>query len=247
MSYTRDWDEADPIDHTKFKNAPGEIRDTKVDIGERLKNILYGFTSGETYEGIKLGRFIKIGTGAQTAPSGTGAASALDLFARVNGTGSVMELYCQGGTGGELQLMKIGTDGLAKIPNASLEDPLLTVLAAAYPVGSIYMNASVSTDPATLLGFGTWAALGAGRVLLGNGGGYTAGDTGGAATVTLTTNEMPSHSHGIKGGTNTTSSGYVRYVSDNVGDVANTDATGGGGAHNNLQPYLVVYMWRRDS
>ena len=59
-----------------------------------------------------------------------------------------------------------------------------------YPVGSIYINASVSTNPATLLGFGTWVAFGAGRVPVGNGGGFTAGATGGSADATLV-----SHSH----------------------------------------------------
>ena len=55
-----------------------------------------------------------------------------------------------------------------------------TGLQAAYPVGSIYMS-TVSTNPNTLFGFGTWVAFGAGRVLLGDGGGYSAGATGGSA------------------------------------------------------------------
>jgi hypothetical protein len=53
-------------------------------------------------------------------------------------------------------------------------------LQALHPVGSIYTSTG-STNPGTLFGFGTWVAYGAGRVLLGNGGGYTAGDTGGSA------------------------------------------------------------------
>ena len=40
-------------------------------------------------------------------------------------------------------------------------------LGAIYPVGSIYVNAAVSTNPNTLLGFGTWEAFGAGRVMVG--------------------------------------------------------------------------------
>lgn len=65
-----------------------------------------------------------------------------------------------------------------------------------YPVGSIYINASVSTNPATLLGFGTWVAFGAGRVPVGTGGGFTAGDTGGSADAVVV-----SHSHtGSTGG-----------------------------------------------
>ena len=63
-----------------------------------------------------------------------------------------------------------------------------------YPVGSIYMSMN-STNPATLLGGGVWEALPTGRVLVGAGTGYTAGGTGGSKTVTLTVDQMPSHSH----------------------------------------------------
>ncbi len=55
-----------------------------------------------------------------------------------------------------------------------------TALATIYPIGSIY-SSTVSTNPNTLFGFGTWVAYGAGRVLIGNGGGFTAGNTGGSA------------------------------------------------------------------
>ena len=66
-----------------------------------------------------------------------------------------------------------------------------------YPVGSIYMNATVSTNPGTLLGVGIWVEMGEGKVLLGESGSYAAGATGGATSVstTLTTNELPNHTH----------------------------------------------------
>lgn len=83
-----------------------------------------------------------------------------------------------------------------------------TIAAAMYPVGSIYINASVSTNPATLFGFGTWVAFGAGRVPVGTGGGFTAGDTGGSAdavvvahTHTGTTNNGGSATGSLSGGT----------------------------------------------
>ena len=63
-----------------------------------------------------------------------------------------------------------------------------------YPIGSIYMSMN-STNPATLLGGGEWEALPTGRVLVGAGIGYIAGGTGGSKTVTLTVDQMPSHSH----------------------------------------------------
>ena len=70
-----------------------------------------------------------------------------------------------------------------------------------YPVGSIYMS-TVSTNPATLFGFGTWEAMPAGRVLLAQGKSswgttYNAGSTGGEATHQLTVGEMPSHNHAV--------------------------------------------------
>lgn len=68
----------------------------------------------------------------------------------------------------------------------------------AFPVGSVFISV-VSTNPATLLGYGTWSAFGAGRVMVGLDAGQTEFDTveetGGAKTHTLTSSEMPAHSH----------------------------------------------------
>jgi hypothetical protein len=69
-----------------------------------------------------------------------------------------------------------------------------TGLQAAYPVGSIYM-ATVATNPATLFGFGTWVAFGSGRMLISQDATYPAGTTGGAATTTLITANLPAHNH----------------------------------------------------
>ena len=127
-----------------------------------------------------------------------------------------------------------------------------TTIQAVYPVGSIYINAAVSTNPATLLGFGTWAAFGAGRVIVGlnasDSGFDTAQETGGAKTHTLSTAEIPSHTHtsSLRGnGEDELQS--IPSASDNTDPslTMTTNATGGGGAHNNLQPYIVAYMWRR--
>ena len=126
-------------------------------------------------------------------------------------------------------------------------------LQAVYPVGSIYINASVSTNPATLLGFGTWTAFGAGRVMVGLDSGDsnfdTAQETGGSKTHTLTTAELPSHTHtvSIPSSENGGSSNDHALFPDSTssGETFTTAATGSGSAHNILQPYIVVYMWRR--
>ena len=121
-----------------------------------------------------------------------------------------------------------------------------SILAAAYPIGSIYTNAAVNTNPATLLGFGTWAAFAAGRVLVGVDSTQTEfdtlGETGGAKTHTLQASEMPSHSHSTRGGIDKRegTSGFTTISIDGT-----QTGAAGGGAHNNLQPYVTVYMWRR--
>lgn len=126
-----------------------------------------------------------------------------------------------------------------------------TLFDIVYPVGAIYMSVS-ETSPAILFG-GTWEQI-QNRFLLAAGSSYTAGNTGGEATHTLTKNEMPTHSHEIY-------SGYGDVVS-NVSDAyryqtwgssdrgwktgnLGTSNIGGGKAHNNMPPYLVVYMWKR--
>lgn len=110
-----------------------------------------------------------------------------------------------------------------------------------YPVGSIYMSVN-STSPSTLFG-GTWEQL-KDVFLLAAGDTYSAGSTGGEATHTLTVDEVPAHSHGI-GVTSTAYGGSGSSYFVKSGSDLNTTYTGGGAAHNNMPPYLTVYMWKR--
>lgn len=126
-------------------------------------------------------------------------------------------------------------------------DSIQTILNKVYPVGSV-VTFGVSTNPATLLGIGTWTAI-AGRVIVGLDSGQTEFDTldetGGAKTHTLTIPEMPSHGHtGVVG---TAASGSIAATGSTVTPTGNTSigSTGGDGAHNNLQPYIVKYVWQR--
>lgn len=123
------------------------------------------------------------------------------------------------------------------------------ILEAVYPVGSIYMSVN-STSPQVLFG-GTWEAI-QGKFLLGAyGNTYKAGTTGGEAAHTLTESEMPSHKHSIwfpnDGGEQSAAIGYPDTGSKNTyyAEASKTSGTGGGAAHNNMPPYLAVYIWKR--
>ena len=108
------------------------------------------------------------------------------------------------------------------------------ILASVYPVGSIYINATNSTNPASLLGFGTWTAFGAGRVPVGfdasDSSFDTAEETGGSKdaivvshTHTGSTDSTGAHSHNYAGGEYTGAYDYGTNMSvNNMGDT--TDA-----------------------
>lgn len=113
-----------------------------------------------------------------------------------------------------------------------------------YPVGAIYMSTN-ATSPASLFG-GTWTQI-TDRFLIGAGQNYAVNATGGEATHTLTTDEMPSHRHNFSrptaGNTWYSSGSKAWWASPLVTDY--TGYSGGGQAHNNIPPYYAVYIWRR--
>ena len=198
-------------------------------------------------------------TGAFTTLSTTGLATLNS--ATISGTSTLTTVDINGGaidgttigatTASTVTATTVTASGNVNTTGGELQINGTNVLEKVYPVGSIYINASVNTNPATLLGFGTWVAFGAGKVIVGLDSGDTdfdtAEETGGAKTHTLSISEIPSHTHtttiGVASGgsapgalENRTPTGGVNYTSS---------ATGGGGAHNNLQPYIVAYMWKR--
>ncbi len=116
-----------------------------------------------------------------------------------------------------------------------------------YPVGSVYISVN-NTNPATFIG-GTWVQIND-VFLLSAGTNYTAGDTGGEAEHTLTIDEMPKHNHGVYYRAIYPDSGKSWGVDPGTRGSANDGLNsiqfaGGGLAHNNMPPYLVVYMWKR--
>ncbi len=147
-----------------------------------------------------------------------------------------------------------GTNTTQVASTAFVTAAITAVKAALYPVGSIYTNAAVATNPATLLGFGTWAAYAEGRVPVGkasSGTFNTLNATGGAETDshTLTIAEIPAHTHSSHDSNHTRTPDSTDDTSDEYGEYhsSNTGSAGGGAAHTHdiLQPYIVVYMWKR--
>ena len=163
-------------------------------------------------------------------------------------------------------------------------------LQAIYPVGSVYINASVATNPATLLGFGTWVTVGDGKVLVNQDTtdttfdvlGETVGSKDAIAvahthTLSGTTSSNgahthsitdPGHTHSVPSGGSVSSSiryetsGAAYYASQTTGSsttgisvqsngahthtlTGTTDSTGSSGTNANIQPSVVVRMWKR--
>jgi len=165
---------------------------------------------------------------------------------------------------------------LSIAPNAiTLSEVSSALLINLYPVGSIYINAGVATNPGTLMGFGTWERYGDGKLIVSQDSTDSdfndLTDTGGSKTVTLTNAQIPGHTHSgaayykIDGGGQTDPSGETErtFFHENNGHTTTTGSdssygranlltnTGGGGtapgggSHDNMPPYVVAYMWKR--
>lgn len=204
-------------------------------------------------------------------------------------TAAVVMDFKQGGKGvavGKVaekdNCFEVSEDWDVRVYGKLLKDYIESFSKAIYPVGSIYMSVN-ATNPSAYFG-GTWVAWGAGRVPVGintsDSNFNTVEKTGGAAAVTLSATQIPSHTH-AKGtlatasagahthnlqnqkapwGTNASNrvlvdatSGYTAVTNKATTSAGahshtvsgSTAATGGGGSHSNLQPYIVCYMWKR--
>jgi hypothetical protein len=147
---------------------------------------------------------------------------------------------------------------LELLTNSTYLDALWALMQKrSYPVGEL-LTTRRAGNPSSWLGFGTWERYGQGRVLVG----YDAGDssfnaldlTGGAKTHVLTEGEIPAHRHRLA-----TNSGDLVTADRAIGAVGSvtvaasgtyprsgtTTSVGGGQAHNNLQPYITIFMWKR--
>lgn len=126
-----------------------------------------------------------------------------------------------------------------------------SILATIYPVGSIYINAGVATNPATLFGFGTWAAYATGKMIIGLNSGDAdfdaLADTGGAKTATIALANLPSATiAGTRYDGNGSGSTGIQGTTNGANATAFTLPLGGSDtALNIMNPYVVAYMWKR--
>jgi hypothetical protein len=269
MAATRDWttQEAKPSGSDFISAGDDEIRNGKVDVRERMA-VDHEWAVSETADGRHKKVTIKTGEDPTKITDyiivyGKDVDDKVELFAR-DEDNNVIQLTHKGNLAIKIDDYEEKTDDLVDddlivISDSEDDDKtkkvkvasLVSLIEAMYPVGSIYLNAAVATNPATLLGFGTWTAFGAGRVPVG----VNADDadfneaqkTGGAKTHALSTAELAAHTHtynrwgsGERVCLDHSDGGPYR---DQVG--ATSGSTGSGTAHNNLQPYICVFMWRR--
>ncbi|QDP52900.1 MAG: putative baseplate wedge protein [Prokaryotic dsDNA virus sp.] len=202
--------------------------------------------------------------------SNIGFSSDTDLINLASGTATVNGVLDVTGnitTSGTVDGVDVA-DLNTKLTSGTVADSrIANILDKVYPVGSIYTSTTKNSTPADIFG-GTWVAVGEGRVLIGAGT-YDDGTDSKTFTVgasqtgkynhTLTTSQIPSHRHAsnlrIEGASNVTvdsslvtsvaSGRELDELSDHGTGSTDTGNTGGGSAHNNIQPYLTVYMWER--
>jgi hypothetical protein len=201
---------------------------------------------------------------------GTGQTTQQAAINALAGTQTANRVLRSDGTNTTLSQVNVGTDvtGTLAITNGGTGVTTLAALGSLfYPVGAIFTSTN-STNPGTSLGFGTWDAFGAGRVMIGAGGGFTAGTTGGSADAVVVshthtaTSTDSGHAHGYSGSVDPTNKFLYSAgggnpgigLPYNAGSTTHTGnanvtttiaATGSSGTNANLQPYIVVYMWQR--
>lgn len=215
-------------------------------------------TNFASKDSLSSGNSLKIVKGTEIDTEFNNIATAVATKADLNSASFTGTPSLPTGTTGVTQS---STDSSTKLATTAFVQAVLQTL---YPVGSIYTNATSSTNPATLIGFGTWTAFGAGKVMIGLDSGdatfSTVGNTGGSKdaitvshthTATVTDN---GHTHtmgqygsigsGISGSTYIAGSGGNPPLGYTGISVTNASA-GSSGTNANLPPYIVVYCWKR--
>ena len=236
---------------TKVNSKTGEVTLTYEDVGALPNTYVAPVTSVNTKTGA-----VQLTYSDVNAAAANHTHTAADVGA-LAASGTAADSSKLGGKSANEYALKTDTaPDSSKLSGKTLAEIMLTL----YPVGTIYISAS-ATSPASLFG-GTWESIG-GRFLLGADTTYTAGSTGGEANHTLTVNEMPKHRHifpyKVDWGSKNGLGSYQAMLTE--GTIYDTGTDGYTGKwhsyqtqysgddlpHNNMPPYLAVYMWKRVS
>lgn len=208
-------------------------------------------------------------TGTITAPTGTDhridrvvIADDTGVVSVITGTPGAEPCAIPAITTGKLPICQVAlAHGMTVITNDLITDERIGMGgggAEAFPVGAIYLSVT-GVNPATELGYGTWAAFGTGRMLVGIDAGQTEFDTveetGGAKTKNLAhTHTTPAHAHALDTPGATPPEGAKHTVDAVDSSYHGTNSSGSGNTGSGLSatqdvmnPYIVVYMWKRVS
>ena len=248
-----------------IKNANQAADDVRKDGAQAIQEINQNFNSAMTGFTQEIDAAVKKAEDAAGAAEGTARQVAIETIksqkGKVNGIAGL-------DASGKLQQMPTVADVGAVPTSRTINGKALTgnitltvddigasaIFLASHPVGSLF-ETTVSTNPGTLYG-GTWAAWGGGRTPVGVNPAdtdfKTVEKTGGEKTHVLTEAEIAPHSHIETVYWNGGGTGAAHPAAIEAGDprkygglVARTENTGGGQAHNNLQPYITCYIWKR--
>jgi hypothetical protein len=256
-TYTDSLVTANPAATDALSQADDHLRLLKSTIKATFPNITGAVTSTQAAIDAKVAEPVSAITSDGSTPSlGTGiTADALKTLVGVVEPAITTSTDAEGEVTPVLSAGITAAEVLALIGAA--EAATTATLLGCYPVGSLYTSA-LAANPSTLFG-GTWEAFGQGRVLVGHDDAaspdtdFVASSTdgssftiGGVKAHTLSIDEIPSHTHSISNFEDPTGTGSTGSA-DGASSFSSVDtnATGGGLAHNNVQPYIVVYMWVR--
>lgn len=197
----------------------------------------------------------KVGVNGTFNASGATSVASLSSSGAVSGTNITGSGTVKGATINATSTLQVGGSN---------------ILERIYPVGSIYMSTQ-NKNPKDLFSFGTWEQI-QGKFLFAANSTRTAGSTGGAETVALTVNQLPKHGHpqnyapqgadtnrmvtsspekgmcsddNIHGSSAGTKAGSQYAWSSSSLTIVGTGRVGNNEAHENMPPYLAVYMWKR--
>jgi len=173
--------------------------------------------------------------------------TAVNTKANVNGSAS--EAFSATTASSATNTTQVATTQYVTAAVAAIPTPDLS---AVYPVGAIFTTVTTYANSAAVvaaIGGTTWVAFAAGRMLLGVSGSHALNSTGGAETHTLTTSEIPAHTHAIPAIRWSNTNGFQDNGGSGTGTsnsfAPSTASTGDGDAHSIMNPYIAVYMWKR--